>query len=130
MNKHESRGWGGVPAALMLRRAGDEMDTALAHVSPLRVTGLVRGEDWRSAAACRDADPDLFFPVSGSGRSLEQVECAKAVCAGCPVRRSCMAFALRTGQAHGIWGGLTEEERRAGAEQPSRTFKVEECRIR
>jgi len=75
-------------------------------------TGLPRGEDWRSAAACRDTDPDLFFPVSGSGRSLDQAEQAKAVCAGCPVRPSCLAFALRTGQPHGIWGGLTEEERR------------------
>jgi WhiB family transcriptional regulator, redox-sensing transcriptional regulator len=74
--------------------------------------GLSRGEDWRAAAACQDTDPDLFFPVSGAGRSLEQAEQAKAVCAGCPVRRSCLAFALSTGQAHGIWGGLTEEERR------------------
>jgi WhiB family transcriptional regulator, redox-sensing transcriptional regulator len=78
-------------------------------------TGLPRGEDWRSAAACQDTDPDLFFPVSGSGRSLDQAEQAKAVCAGCPVRPSCLAFALRTGQAHGIWGGLTEEERREPA---------------
>ena len=82
-------------------------------VSAPRVTGLARGEDWRSAAACQDTDPDLFFPVSGSGKSLEQVERAKAICAVCPVRRPCQAFAVRTGQAHGIWGGLTEEERRA-----------------
>jgi WhiB family transcriptional regulator, redox-sensing transcriptional regulator len=82
------------------------------HVSHLRVTGPVPGEDWRSAAACQDTDPDLFFPVSGSGKSLEQAERAKGICAGCPARRSCLAFAQRTGQAHGIWGGLTEEERR------------------
>lgn len=90
-------------------------------------TGLSRGEDWRAAAACRDTDPDLFFPVSGAGRSLEQADQAKAVCAGCPVRRSCLAFALSTGQVHGIWGGLTEEERRepvpAGTEmQPPLAF--------
>jgi WhiB family transcriptional regulator, redox-sensing transcriptional regulator len=78
-------------------------------------TGLSRGEDWRAAAACQDTDPDLFFPVSGSGQSLDQAEQAKAVCASCPVRPSCLAFALRTGQAHGIWGGLTEEERREPA---------------
>ena len=91
-----------------------------------RVTGLARGEDWRSAAACQATDPDLFFPVSGSGKSLEQVERAKAICAACPVRQDCLAFALRIGQADGIWGGLTEEERRkpavAGAgERPART---------
>jgi WhiB family transcriptional regulator, redox-sensing transcriptional regulator len=89
-------------------------------------TGLARGEDWRSAAACQDADPDLFFPVSGSGKSLEQIESAKAICATCPVRPDCLAFALRIGQADGIWGGLTEEERRAPApvgpgERPART---------
>jgi WhiB family transcriptional regulator, redox-sensing transcriptional regulator len=90
-----------------------------------RVTGLARGEDWRSAAACQDTDPDLFFPVSGSGKSLEQVDRAKAICAACPVRRDCLAFALRIGQADGIWGGLTEEERRKPApvgpgERPAR----------
>ena len=84
-------------------------------VSQLRATGLARGDDWRSAAACQDADPDLFFPVSGSGKSLEQIERATAICTGCPVWRSCLAFALRTGEVHGIWGGRTEEERRKPA---------------
>ena len=68
--------------------------------------------DWRSAAACRSADPELFFPVSAFGQALAQVAEAKAICARCPVRRPCLAFAQRTRQAHGIWGGLTEEERR------------------
>jgi WhiB family transcriptional regulator, redox-sensing transcriptional regulator len=66
---------------------------------------------WRVLAACQSIDPELFFPVSASGKSLEQVTAAKAVCAACPVRRECLAFALRTSQVHGIWGGLTEEER-------------------
>ena len=68
---------------------------------------------WRSAAACLSADPELFFPISYSGRALEQVAQAKAICAACPVRRDCLAFALQTEQAHGIWGGLTEQERAA-----------------
>ncbi|MGH3295971.1 MAG: WhiB family transcriptional regulator, partial [Trebonia sp.] len=67
--------------------------------------------NWRTLAACRSADPDLFFPVSSAGRSLEQVAEAKAACACCLVRRQCLAFALRTRQAYGIWGGMTEEER-------------------
>jgi WhiB family transcriptional regulator, redox-sensing transcriptional regulator len=67
--------------------------------------------NWRVLAACRSADPDLFFPISSSGKSVEQAAEAKAVCACCLVRRQCLAFALRTRQAHGIWGGLTAEER-------------------
>jgi WhiB family redox-sensing transcriptional regulator len=67
--------------------------------------------DWRSAATCQSANPELFFPISAFGKALEQVAEAKAICARCPVRRQCLTFALRTRQAHGIWGGLTEEER-------------------
>jgi WhiB family transcriptional regulator, redox-sensing transcriptional regulator len=74
---------------------------------------LVRQENWRSLAACRSADPDLFFPVSSSGASLAQVAEAKAICARCQVRRDCLAFALRTHQVHGVWGGLSEQERYA-----------------
>jgi WhiB family transcriptional regulator, redox-sensing transcriptional regulator len=66
---------------------------------------------WRSAAACRTCDPDLFFPVSSTGPSVEQAAKAKQICAQCLVRRDCLAFALRTRQAHGVWGGLTEQER-------------------
>jgi WhiB family redox-sensing transcriptional regulator len=66
---------------------------------------------WRSAAACRVADPDLFFPVSSSGPALEQVAEAKEVCARCQVRPECLAFALRTRQVHGVWGGMSEQER-------------------
>lgn len=72
--------------------------------------------NWRVLAACRSAEPELFFPISSSGKSVEQAAEAKAaeakaVCACCLVRRQCLAFALRTRQAHGIWGGLTAEER-------------------
>ena len=76
-------------------------------------TRLITRGQWRSAAACRSADPDLFFPISDSGPALEQTMAAKAICAACRVRRECLAFALRTGQIHGIWGGTTEYERAA-----------------
>jgi WhiB family redox-sensing transcriptional regulator len=72
---------------------------------------LAPAENWRSWAACQSADPDLFFPISSSGPALAQVAQAKAICAGCQVRRQCLAFALRTHQVHGVWGGLSEEER-------------------
>jgi WhiB family redox-sensing transcriptional regulator len=66
---------------------------------------------WWTAAACRSADPDLFFPISNSGPAREQAAKAKAICAICQVRRECLAYALRTGQVHGVWGGTTERER-------------------
>ena len=68
--------------------------------------------NWREHAACRKADPDLFFPISGAGPARVQVERAKAVCAGCTVRGDCLRYALAAGPLQGVWGGLTEEERR------------------
>ena len=65
---------------------------------------------WRSAAACQFTDADLFFPVS-SGSFLEQVAEAKKICAQCQVQPECLAFALRTRQVHGVWGGMSEQER-------------------
>ena len=70
------------------------------------------GVSWRLAAACRSADPELFFPLSESGKALEQIAEAKVICAGCPVQPQCLEFALRT-WPQGIWGGLTELERRS-----------------
>ena len=77
----------------------------------LRTAWLAARENWRAAAACRFADPDLFFPVSDFGKGLDQAVEAKAICAGYRVHRHCLAFALRTRQVNGIWGGLTEWER-------------------
>ena len=81
---------------------------------PWATTRIAHGE-WRSAAACRSADPELFFPISASGPAREQAAEAKAICAICRVRRECLTFALRTGQLHGIWGGTTEDERAAAS---------------
>jgi WhiB family transcriptional regulator, redox-sensing transcriptional regulator len=69
--------------------------------------------DWRDQAACLDEDPELFFPVGSTGPALEQTERAKAVCAGCPVRAACLDWAVETGQHAGVWGGMSEDERRA-----------------
>ncbi len=69
--------------------------------------------DWRAQAACRDEDPELFFPVGNTGAALKQIEEAKAVCRTCPVIDQCLKWALDTNQDSGIWGGLTEDERRA-----------------
>jgi WhiB family redox-sensing transcriptional regulator len=77
-------------------------------------------QDWRQLAACRHADPGLFFPVSLSGPSLDQITRAKAICADCPVRRQCLAFALDTRRCHGVWGGMSEHERRLWARKTYR----------
>ncbi len=70
-----------------------------------------QSRDWWRWAACRDADPELFFPVTAHGPGKEEIEQAKALCAGCRVRRQCLQFALATHQMHGVWGGTTEDER-------------------
>lgn len=69
--------------------------------------------DFRHHAACRDEDGDLFFPIGTSGPSLLQVEQAKAVCRRCPVTDECLSWAFASSQDAGVWGGMSEDERRA-----------------
>jgi WhiB family redox-sensing transcriptional regulator len=68
--------------------------------------------DWWRLAACQKAEPDLSFPISATGRAKADVARARAVCQHCRVRPKCLDYALTTRQADGIWGGLTEDERR------------------
>jgi WhiB family redox-sensing transcriptional regulator len=71
------------------------------------------GAAWMSRGACRAEDPELFFPAERTSReALALVSAAKAVCYRCPVRSSCLSYALRTRQ-DGIWGGTTADERLA-----------------
>ena len=69
--------------------------------------------DWRHKSACRDEDPELFFPVGNTGPAITQIEEAKKVCNRCIVKDACLAWALESGQDAGVWGGLSEDERRA-----------------
>ncbi|MEU0276440.1 WhiB family transcriptional regulator [Streptomyces sp. NPDC006307] len=69
--------------------------------------------NWRAASACREEDPELFFPIGNTGLALLQIEEAKAVCRRCPVMETCLQWALEMGEDSGVWGGLSEEERRA-----------------
>ena len=70
--------------------------------------------DWRQEANSRAIrDPDLFFPVGTTGPALEQIAQAKSICRACPVKKKCLEWALQTHQDSGVWGGLSEEERRA-----------------
>ena len=73
---------------------------------------------WHRSAACRSVDPELFFPVSCAGPSRDQLERAKAVCAVCLVRPQCLQYAIAANEKFGVWGGMTEEERRRCAHRP------------
>lgn len=74
-----------------------------------------QGGDWRQEAACRQADPELFFPTERSSGYTHQVTHAKEICAGCQVRQPCLDSALHGPQAHndqhGIFAGTTAKQR-------------------
>ena len=80
---------------------------------PARPTPAVPLRNWRHQAACRDEDPETFFPVGSAGPALAQIAAAKTVCRGCTVAAVCRQWALDARVDHGVWGGLAEEERRA-----------------
>ncbi len=69
-------------------------------------------DTWRDAALCRDTDPELFFPIGTTGYAIVAIEEAKRLCGECVVTDACLDYALATNQDSGIWGGLSEEERR------------------
>jgi WhiB family transcriptional regulator, redox-sensing transcriptional regulator len=86
--------------------------------------------NWRYEAACRDADPDLFFPVGPTGPALRQVDEAKRICRNCPVQARCLAWALDHGVTDGVWGGTTEDERRAIRRLPAADGQAGHLRVR
>lgn len=73
---------------------------------------------WFEEAACRGTGPSLFF-------TEESEERAKAVCAGCPVSAECLAYAVDTKQADGVWGGLNEKQRYGAVLPNSRTERLD-----
>lgn len=76
------------------------------------------GQAWRAYAACRGKDPDIFFPEKGA----VSADAAKQVCRQCPVRDACLDYAMKPYQRDGIWGSLTEKERRT--ERRRRRLKI------
>jgi WhiB family transcriptional regulator, redox-sensing transcriptional regulator len=84
------------------RDGGSAIAGLLAELA--RVAGNRR---WQERANCLGVDPDLFFPERGASTRE-----AKAVCRGCEVRIECLEYAIRHGEKFGIWGGLSERERR------------------
>ena len=98
-----------LPPLYLVRRA-----IALSRVDVMGTTADRDGcgdimwvEDWAPSAACRQAQPDELFV-----RGAEQNK-AKQLCSGCPVRTECLAEALDNQIEWGVWGGMTERERRA-----------------
>ena len=76
----------------------------------LGVSGLFvedEQESWQERALCAQTDPEAFFPEKG-GSTRE----AKKICTGCEVKAECLEYALANDERFGIWGGLSERERR------------------
>ena len=71
---------------------------------------------WRQKAACQGLDPDIFSPVSE-----DDADEAKSICAQCAVRQVCLEFALAQRERDGVWGGLTDRERRRVIRQRRKT---------
>ena len=67
---------------------------------------------WIERSRCIGEDPELFFPIGSTGPAVEQTTRAIAICRECPVRPECLEWALETCQDAGVWGGLSEEDRR------------------
>jgi hypothetical protein len=71
-----------------------------------------RKPDWRDDAACREEDSEAFFANSATSEGKLAIQHAKSICARCPSQVQCGQWALETRQAYGVWGGLSEDERR------------------
>jgi WhiB family redox-sensing transcriptional regulator len=71
-----------------------------------------RKTDWRDIGACRTSDPEIFFASPLTSEGKEDVRSAKVVCFGCESRLACGEWALETREPWGVWGGMTEGERK------------------
>jgi WhiB family redox-sensing transcriptional regulator len=87
---------------------------------------VTRRANWRDDAACRDADPEVFFPIGTAGPALRQIGEAKRICRACPAEMQCLAWALDNDVSDGVWGGTTEDERRAIRSLPRRMSASQE----
>ncbi len=74
-------------------------------IEALKATGF--DMSWQDFANCRGADPDLFFPERGASTRT-----AKGICRECTVREECLEFAIVSSEKFGIWGAMSERERR------------------
>ena len=94
------------------------MQSVMERIWPLEAFKLPPALAWRVKGSCRGSDPLIFYPPSDED---DLAEPAKLICAACPVRKPCLEFALSTREKHGVWGGLTERERRRVLRQRRRS---------
>lgn len=80
-----------------------------------------RPNDWLATAPCKD-DPEAMFPGTIEG----QIEYAKSFCRRCPAIERCLQWALDTGEEHGVWGGLSEAERRSMKRNSGRRISIDD----
>ena len=81
----------------------------------LPALGAVPTTDWQQYGSCRTTDATVFFPPAHFEHKPERLAReaeAKAICAQCPVRLTCLDWALETREPHGVWGGYAESERK------------------
>ena len=81
--------------------------TVTEFIRQIRPAAEDGAQRWQERANCLGVDPDLFFPERGASTRE-----AKGVCRGCEVKDECLEYALAHGEKFGIWGGLSERERR------------------
>lgn len=93
----------------------------MSHYSGSIPDTHTRPTDWLATAPCKD-DPDAMFP----GTNKYDIDYAKSYCHRCPAADRCLQWALETGEEHGVWGGLTEDERRQLRRRPVRPISVDE----
>ncbi|MGH9014639.1 MAG: WhiB family transcriptional regulator [Acidimicrobiia bacterium] len=87
--------------------SGSSASAAAVTAALLADVEIAGDRRWQERANCLGVDPDLFFPERGASTRE-----AKSVCRGCEVRLECLEYALSHGEKFGIWGGLSERERR------------------
>lgn len=78
---------------------------------------------WRGRAACKGLDPGLFHPDENGGSYFLQVESAQTVCSGCAVRVECLEYAIKYGETKGVWGGMSERERKRETKRRQRVAR-------
>jgi len=118
LSEYKSAAAGSVPTGRPVDVLGLGPGEGLAFDAGL-TGGPVGGPDgdeqgWQESALCAETDPEAFFPEKG-GSTRE----AKKICTGCEVRAECLEFALANDERFGIWGGLSERERRRLRRQAS-----------
>src|SRR5438445_13628959 len=99
------------PTAPRATRTKGKLEAMSERVLDIDLRSLPRNptppDYWQDQAACHGIDPDVFFP-----NSEEEAGIALSYCSGCRIRELCLAWALKNGERYGVWGGLTEQQRR------------------